>query len=135
MKQGPHRRAAKYRGKKCITCGNRMRYRSNNCCTLCHVQHNERYRRRLGQQPRDQWRLTVRKEAVERGDKFYDGRPCVRCGNVKRYSRNSECYNCAQLRELTPRRIELRRKARNKRYHAAQNALRAQKFILGLGGT
>ena len=41
-----------------------------------------------------------RKQAKERGEKTYDGKPCKNCGSTKKYTSNWSCVSCELQRTL-----------------------------------
>ena len=41
-----------------------------------------------------------RAQAIENGDKHYEGAPCKKCGCTKRYVSSYECYECGRKRGL-----------------------------------
>lgn len=45
-----------------------------------------------------------RQIAVEKGEKFYHGKPCKKCGNILRYTSMTGCVNCTK--ENSVRRFE-----------------------------
>jgi hypothetical protein len=139
MRKKRQRRSSWFSGKPCAVCGGTERYRSHrgkSYCIACHRKFAADYRRRvLGQEPRHWPFCFGRKAALARGDRFYDGRACITCGNTKRFTRNSECAQCYEARERSPERVAQKRRAAKVRYHAAMNALRAMKLVMGMGGT
>jgi hypothetical protein len=54
---------------------------------------------------KDTFQYIERKDALERGDMFFNGAVCGTCGNTKRYACNNSCATCA---------IESRRKSNAK---------------------
>lgn len=38
--------------------------------------------------------MSAWKEAELRGDKYYEGRPCINCSTTKRLVENRVCYEC-----------------------------------------
>jgi hypothetical protein len=85
-----------YAGRKCRVCGNRARFRATAKCVRCD---------RAGYRARNQHRtpMTViqkqartpnRKRALARGDRFYDGSACSRCGHTRRFSQDGSCRFC-----------------------------------------
>jgi hypothetical protein len=85
-----------FRGKKCRVCGERLRSRATGKCKTC-----DRALYRATNQHRTplavihkQARTPNRKRALARGDRFYEGSACSRCGHTRRFAQDGSCRTC-----------------------------------------
>jgi hypothetical protein len=122
-----------YRGKVCRACGRRLRFRATSKCVACD---------RAGYRARNQHRTPLaevhkqartpnRKRALARGDRYYEGSPCVR-GHTQRFTRDGSCRICkATYLSRAPRAVKDRALKRQRDYD--RRAARALRTLQALG--
>jgi hypothetical protein len=115
-----------YRGQKCRVCGNRLRSRATAKCVRCD---RAGYRARNAHRTplaeiHKQARTPNRKKALARGDRYYEGSPCSKCGHTQRFTRDGSCRTCraSHYQRMTPaardRQLERQRNSDRRAYRA-----------------
>lgn len=93
-----------YSGQSCGKCGSSVRYASNNKCRDCHKAVIAARKKACEYRGIETKILSAkqaseaRKLAMEQGRKYYNGRPCYRCGGTSRLVTTSVCAACNKNR-------------------------------------
>jgi hypothetical protein len=121
-----------YRGAKCPR-GHRVRFRATGKCVACdragYYAHNEHRTRKAEVSKRA--RTPNRKRAMARGDRHYEGSPCVR-GHTQRFTRDGSCVECKRTYfGRAPRAVKDRALKRQREHD--RRAYRALKVLRELG--
>jgi len=84
-----------YRGAECPR-GHRLRLRSNGNCVQCsRAAYRAANMHRTPQaEVSKRARTPNRKKALARGDRFYDGSACSKCGHTQRFTQDGSCRTC-----------------------------------------
>jgi hypothetical protein len=114
-----------FRGTECPR-GHRIRFRSNGNCVECsRAAYRVANAHRTPQaEVSKQARTPNRKRALARGDRFYEGSPCSKCGNTRRFSRDGSCRFCKAThyqrlsRAAKDRQLERQRNSDRRAYRA-----------------
>lgn len=94
-----------YSGQSCGKCGSSVRYVSNNKCRDCHKAVLAARKKACEYRGIDTKVVSSaqaaesRKQAMEQGRKYYNGRPCYRCGGTWRQVSSSSCVECDKKRK------------------------------------
>jgi hypothetical protein len=102
-----------------------LRYTARSACVGCAREQSRRRRERLGRFPRP----TPRKDALARGEKFYQGRACAHGHPGLRYVSDHDCVACkvgayGRLDEAGRERMRVTQRARDRRLILAEETLR-----------
>lgn len=88
-----------FSGSACSVCGGTERYKSSHNCVNCAKRNaTKRYEQKIGGEPPRRASAISKAQAVERGEKTYQGPPCPRGHTGIRYVVNSLCTECMRLK-------------------------------------
>lgn len=88
-------RSRTFRGAECPR-GHRLRFRSNGSCVECsRAAYRAANAHRTPQaEVSKRARTPNRKRALARGDRFYEGSACSKCGHAQRFTQDGSCRFC-----------------------------------------